>query len=118
VLALAQGALGQCAGWEAAPEARRQCCQSGACAGHERVDDVSQTQISQAAADDCCAQSPRSDSSPSGKLFAASITFAVLTALPDVVLTQAADAPVSARWRTSPQHVHVPRHLLLSVLLV
>ena len=49
VLTLVQGALVQCAGWQAAPEARRQCCQSGACARHEGVNAASQEQISQAA---------------------------------------------------------------------
>ena len=77
VLALAQGALAQCAGWQATPEARRQCCESGACARHEQVDGDAHQQISQAAADDCCAQSQRSDSSPSGKTFASSMTLAV-----------------------------------------
>ena len=118
VLVLGQGTLGLCAGWQPAPEARRQCCQSGACARHEPVDGVSQEPISQAAADDCCAQSPRGDSSPSGKVFASTITLAVLIALPSVLLTQEPVAPVNAPWETTSPPIHVPRHLLLSVLLV
>jgi hypothetical protein len=117
-LALAQGTLGQCVGWQATPEARRQCCQTGACARHERVDVASQQQISQAAADDCCAQAQRGDSRPSGKAFASTITFAVLSALPAVALAPAPGAAITAPWRALSTPPHVPRHLLLSVLLV
>jgi len=118
VLALAQGTMAQCAGWQATPQARRQCCQSGACARHEPVHDGSHTQISQAAADDCCAQSQRSDSSPSGTTFASSMTLAVLSAVPPVILAPVSATPVRVPWQTSSPPSHVPRHLLLSVLLV
>jgi hypothetical protein len=118
VLALGQGALGVCAGWQAAPEARRQCCQSGACARHERPDGVADEHVSQAAADDCCAQSPRGDSSPSGKIFASTITIAVLSSLTAIIVAPLPDAPISAPWQASSSGSHVPRHLLLSVLLV
>lgn len=118
VLAVAQGTLAQCTGWQATPEARRQCCQSGACTRHEPADAGSQKQISQADADDCCAQSQGSDSSPSGTTFASSMTLAVSSALPPVILAPVRAVPVRVPWQTPSPPSHVPRHLLLSVLLV
>jgi hypothetical protein len=118
MLAFAQGALAQCAGWQATPEARRQCCQDGMCPLRHHEDGTSRTQITQAAADDCCAQSSRRESSPSRSAFATSITLAVLQSLPPVVLSLAPTAPLVAPWETPSPPAHVPKHLLLSVLLV
>jgi hypothetical protein len=118
VLAFAQTAVAQCAGWQATPEARHQCCQDGACPMHHHEDGAASTQITQTAADECCAQSPRHESSPSGTIFASTMTLAVLQPLPPVVLRLAATTPVGAPWETPSPPIHVPKHLLLSVLLV
>ncbi len=118
VLAVMQGTLGQCLGWQATPEARRRCCESGACGRHSHADDVSRTAVSQSAADDCCAQSPRRESNPSGKAFASTITLTVLTSVPPVALNGAPTIGPRAAWETPSPPPHVPRHLLLSVLLV
>ena len=118
VLAFAQSAVAQCAGWQATPEARRQCCQDGACPLHHHEGGASRTQITQAAADDCCAQSPRLESTPSRAAFTTTITLAVLQSLPPVVLSLAPTTPLSTPWETPSPPTHVPKHLLLSVLLV
>jgi len=118
VLAFAQSAVAQCAGWQATPEARRQCCQDGTCPLHHRAGGASRTQLTQAAADDCCARSQRHESSPSATAFAATMTLAVLQPLPPVVLSLAPAMPLSAPWETPSPPNHVPKHLLLSVLLV
>jgi len=117
LLAFAQTAVAQCAGWQPTPQARRQCCQGGACPMHHE-DGASRMQITQAAADDCCAQSPQRESNPSSTAFAATITLAVFQSLPPVVLTLAPVALVSVPWETPSPPARVPKHLLLSVLLV
>jgi len=118
LLALGQGAVVQCAGWQTTPEARRQCCQDGACPLHHREKSAARAQVTQAAADDCCAQSQRPESNPSGTVFATTMTVAVLQPLPPVVLSLAPATPLSAPWETPSPPTHVPKHLLLAVLLV
>ena len=117
VLAFAQSAVAQCAGWQATPEARRQCCQDGACPLHHR-DGASRTQVTQAAADDCCAQSERHESTRSGPVFASTMTFVLLESVPAVVLSFLPTVPLSAPWETPSPPAHVPKHVLLSVFLV
>lgn len=119
LLAFAQSAVAQCAGWQATAEARKACCQDGACPlDHEAEAAGSPAQVTQTAADDCCAQSPQRDSSPSATAFASTITLAVLQSLPPVVLSLAPTAPLTAPWETPSPPTHVPKYLLLSVLLV
>jgi hypothetical protein len=118
LLAFAQSAAAQCAGWQTTPDARRACCQDGACPLHHHEDSTSRTQVTQAAADDCCAQSQRRESSPSGSVFATTITSAVLQSAPPVVLSLAPAMPLGAPWETPSPPTHVPKHLLLSVLVV
>jgi hypothetical protein len=118
LFAFAESAWAQCAGWQATPEARRQCCQDGACPLHHREANASHAQLTQAAADDCCAQSQRHESSPSGTVFASTMTLAVVQSLPPVVLSLVPTALLSAPWETPSPPAHVPKHLLLSVFLV
>ena len=120
LLALSQNAVAQCAGWQATAEARMACCQDGACPldHHEAEATGSPTPLTQTAADDCCAQSPQRDSSPSATAFASTITLAVLHSLPPVALSLAPPAPLTAPWETPSPPTHVPKYLLLSVLLV
>jgi len=118
MVAFAQSAVALCAGRQATPEARMQCCQDGACPLHRHDDGVARTQITQAAADDCCALSPSPESTPSTTAFAATITFAVLQSHPPVVMSLVPAPLLSAPWETPSPPTHVPKHLLLSVLLV
>jgi hypothetical protein len=118
VLTLAQSAAAQCAGWQPTPDARRQCCTDGACPQHRHEDSAARMQLTQSAADDCCAASEGHKSSPSTAAFAPTITLAVLQSLPLVILSPAPIRPPSAPWETPSPPTHVPTHLLLSVFLV
>jgi hypothetical protein len=118
LLAFTQSAAAGCAGWQPTPEARRQCCLDGACPLHHHSDETSRNQITQSAADDCCAQSQRHESNPSGPTFASTITLAVVDSLPPVVLSPLPLVPLGAPWETPSPLTHVAKHLLFSVLLV
>ena len=121
MLTLGVGNLAVCAGWQATPEARMACCTNGtSCPMHnsESHRSPSTHSISQAQADTCCAAASNSaQSSVGGSSFVLSNAASVPAATPVVIPTA-----VSAlqEWRAlvplpiSP----VPKHLLLSVLLV
>jgi hypothetical protein len=118
VLAFAQSAVAECAGWQATAEARRQCCEDGACPLHHHKDDASRSKITQSAADDCCAQSQRHESSPSGTVFASTMTLAVVESLPPEVFSPLPLVLLDAPWETPSPPTHVAKHLLFSVFLV
>ena len=118
LLAFAESAWAQCAGWQTTPEARRQCCESGACPLHHRENNAPSAHVTQGAADDCCAQSQRNESSPSGTVFTPTVTLAVLQSLPPIVLSLAPMARFSAPRETPSPPAHVPKYVLLSVFLV
>jgi hypothetical protein len=120
-LALCAGNVAVCAGWQTTPEARMACCLDGTTCPMHKSDShehSSRRVVSQAEADSCCAAAAqRHDSAAAGSPFAASgvtalVPIAVFTVPPDAFASQVrrALAPVPV----SP----VPRHLLLSVLLV
>jgi len=121
VLTLAVGNLAICAGWQATPQARMECCKNGtSCPMHKSGSHRSGSTrvISQAEADNCCAAaSTRTQASGASSSFALSNT-SVLPALPALVF----QVPVLAlqEWRALiPLPVSpIPKHLLLSVLLV
>jgi hypothetical protein len=121
VLAFSISNLAVCAGWRATPEARMACCQDEAtCPMHksESHRPQSQHQLTQAQADDCCAGSERNHSATTRTSFVASGTVALApAAIPLVVIPK---APALREWRALvPLPVSpVPKHLLLSVLLV
>jgi hypothetical protein len=120
-LGLVAGNSAVCAGWSAAPEARMACCTAnGACAMHGSGSHRAgpHRTVTQAQADRCCAASERDESAPSS---AASM----LPVLPAAVAHPAAfsvpdPASLIQTWRTlvPVPPAHVPKHLLLSVLLV
>lgn len=118
LLAFVQGAVAQCAGWQATPEERMQCCQNGECPLHHHQDGASRTHLTQVAVDDCCAQSQGHQSRPPGAVFASAMTLVVLPSLQPVVVRPAPTTLLSAPWGTPSPPTHVPRFLLLSVLLV
>ena len=118
ILAFAHSAIVECGGWQATPEARRQCCEDGACPLHHRKDDASKTQVTQSTADDCCAQSQRQESSPSGTVFASTMTLAIVQPVPPVDVTPLALVMLSAPWETPSPPRHVAKPLLFSVLVV
>ena len=121
VLTLSVGNLPICAGWQSTPEARMACCTNGTtCPMHksESRGSGSTHVMSQAQADSCCAAaSNRTQASTSDPAFVLSNA----TALPvsaSVVVPVA--VPALQEWRALvPLPVSpVPKHLLLSVLLV
>jgi len=121
ILTLCAGNVAVCAGWQATPEARMACCKNSTrCPMHETESHgVGRTRtITQAQADNCCAAtSDRTQSSVADTTFALSSASALATPAGFVV-----PAPVHAlqEWRAFvPLPVSpVPKHLLLSVLLV
>jgi hypothetical protein len=121
MLTLCVGNAAMCAGRQSSPEARMACCMNGTtCPMHKsKPHDTGSTRtISQAQADNCCAAtSTRTQSSVTGPTYVVSNA----TALP-VVSTVVVPVPVLAlqEWRAlAPVPVSpVPKHLLLSVLLV
>lgn len=120
LIALLGGNAGLCADWDARPEARMTCCsEAGACPMHksDRHGSGSRTMASQADADRCCAVSGRG-SSPSST---SDLTSALAGIPPATVLLTAALIPPPAPIRHARAAVPVspvPKHLLLSVLLV
>ena len=118
LLAFAQGAVAQCAGWVSTPEARRDCCQSGACPLHHHDHALPLAQRTQAAVDDCCARSVRVDPGLSGTVFASTMTLAALEALPPLVRGRLPLAPIGSPSETPSPPTQVPKYLLFSVLLV
>lgn len=121
VLALALGNLAICAGWQATPEARMECCKNGtSCPMHksESHRSGSKRTITQTQADSCCAAASNcTQSSVESSHFTLSNASA-LPVLPGLVF----QVPVLAlqEWRALvPLPVSpIPKHLLLSVLLV
>jgi hypothetical protein len=121
VFALCVGNVAVCAGWLATPEARMACCMSGTtCPMHksEGHDRSSKGAVSQAQADSCCAAAAQQrDSTAAGSPFAWS---GVIALVPAALFTVPVTAPTAQEWRAPvPLPVSsVPKHLLLSVLLV
>jgi len=121
VLALVAGNVSVCAGWQATAEARMACCMSAPnCPMHESNSHGAGAQHipSQEEADDCCAVTPnRTQSSEASPTFALS----TVTALPAAALSVIpVVVPSLQQWRALVplRRSSVPKHLLLSVLLV
>jgi hypothetical protein len=110
-----------CAGWQATAEARVACCNDEATCPMHKSDSretASKRIVSQADADNCCASADdRSSVGPADTPFVMSSGLALMPTLSHVTTTV---SPVLSRWRalvplpTSP----VPKHLLISVLVV
>ena len=121
ILALCVGNVEVCAGWQATAEARMACCMTGTtCPLHKSDghDHSSKGDISQAQADSCCAAAAQQrDFAAAGSPFASS---GVIALVPAALFTVPASAPTAQEWRALvPLPVSsIPKHLLLSVLLV
>jgi hypothetical protein len=121
ILALAAGNVAVCAEWQGTPEARMACCTNGtSCPMHksEGHDGSSKNTVSQAQADSCCAASAqRRESSSPGSTFVQS---GVIALVPAAVFPLPATELRPQEWRALVplQASSVPKHLLLSVLLV
>jgi hypothetical protein len=120
-LSLCAGNLAVCAGWQATPEARMACCrEEAACPMHESESRDSGTRhtVSQAQADNCCAGSERTRSTTTNSTFVPSGMVAFAPASRPIVTSP--NVPALQDWRAlvPPPVSPVPKHLLLSVLLV
>jgi hypothetical protein len=121
ILTLCGGNLAVCAGWQATPEARMACCRNEAtCPMHtsESRHSGSNHTVTQAQADNCCAGSERTHSTTTNSTFVLSGIVALAPATMPVVTSS--NVPALQDWRAFvPLPVSpVPKHLLLSVLLV
>jgi len=119
VLALSVGNLAVCAGWQATPEARMVCCQhESTCPMHKSDSAGVKHSVTQAQADDCCASSERGRSATTHSTF----TLSAVVTFTAAVLPVAAgsNTPALQAWRAFvPLPLPpIPKHLLLSVLLV
>jgi hypothetical protein len=115
------GNVAVCAGWQATPEARMECCKNGTtCPMHQSDANRSRSphSITQAQADTCCAASSNRSESPTAVSSFALVNAATLPAIVPSVVPVAAHA--LEEWRALvPLPVSpVPKHLLLSVFLV
>jgi hypothetical protein len=120
VLATAPGNLAMCAGWKPTPEARMACCAAGAMCPMRAQSGgkaPSRHAITQAAADSCCAAADRSDAAPSSAYVLVGPA-AVLTAVLPVLDFGPDWRPLSSAFESPPPGRTVPRHLLLSVILI
>ena len=120
-LALGVGNLSLCAGWQPTPEARMACCVKGAgCPMHasESGGSGAARTITQAQADRCCAGSTDRAPASSGSPVFTLVSVAALPFATDSIVSTA--APALEEWRALVPHPvsPVPRHLLLTVLLV
>jgi hypothetical protein len=125
--ALATGQVGLCAGWSPSPEARHSCCNEGSCPMHATeagsADDATVARatsvhhgVEQSEADRCCGLSEqRDDPAPSAAGIAPVVPLAPLTVPVALVVDRGASRPDNHDPSRSSA---VPRHLLLSVLLV
>jgi hypothetical protein len=115
------GNLSVCAGWQPTAEARMACCMTGtSCPMHRSDRDraASRRAINQVQADNCCAAtSNRTQFSVAHSTFVLSNAAALPAAVSNIIPLA---LPVLREWRALvPLPVSaVPKHLLLSVLLV
>jgi hypothetical protein len=121
VLTLCVGNLAVCAGWQATAEARMACCQDeSTCPTHKSDSHHSAVKhaVTQAQADDCCAGSERGDSATTTATFALSAVVTFTAVILPVVADSNAQALQDWRAFVPLPPPPIPRHLLLSVLLV
>ena len=117
-LATAAGHLAECGGWQGTPEARMACCTQGVeCPMHGRDDDGNANhQMSQAAADACCASSENQDATSSTHYALPAADALSVETFPALALSAWEPAPVLAESPPPPRSIS--RHLFLSVFLV
>ena len=119
ILAVSAGSARLCAGWASTSEERMACCvDEGTCPMHQADSHGpgATDAVSQAEADSCCAASEQ-DASTSSSAFVLAVSFALASDPAGLTLPSMA---LSGAWRPViplPPGA-VPKHLLLSVLLV
>jgi hypothetical protein len=121
ILTLCVGNVELCPGWRATPEARMACCMSGTtCPIHksEGHDHLARRTVSQAQADSCCAAATQQRDSAAARSTIASAGASALLPVEPVAGMAAATAPQHRPALVPLPVSSVPKHLLLSVLLL
>ena len=121
ILALSVGNLAACAGWRATPEARMACCQDeSACPMHKSDGHGPghRHQLTQAQADRCCAGSEQNQSATTRPALVSLGVAALAPATVPLVIIPIVPALEDWRALVPLRASTVPKHLLLSVLLV
>jgi hypothetical protein len=121
VFALVGVSAAPCAGWESTAKARHDCCVEGQCPDQIEAESHSGSHpggVTQAQADQCCANSEQQNQQRSAQF--AGATFLLLPPLESVVI---AAADITPPEQSDPSAVPVPSppgrlHLLYSVFLV
>src|SRR5262245_3955922 len=109
-----------CTGWSSSPESRMDCCVGMEnCPTHSRTNsDGWRRPLTQADADACCAMSESRDPAPGGQTPPTMISLTVASeplGLAEHAVVHPAPTPIRPHPDVAPS---VPKHLLLSVLLV
>ena len=121
MLTLCVGNLAVCAGWQGTPEARMECCKNGtSCPMHKSAGHESRStqSLTQPQADTCCAASSNRTESPTAVSSFALVNAAAVPAIVPSVVPVAVHALEGWRALVPLPASPVPKHLLLSVLLV
>lgn len=109
-----------CAGWQGSPEARHDCCEKGTCPSMLRKT-VDHGDISQEAADQCCARSEEKSQRDSSQLASASFAIApvvIISTVPHAELVRLDSLNSPRLDHAPPAPASIPLHVFLSVFLV
>ena len=116
-VATANGAV--CAGWAPTAEARMACCADDACPMHKGSEQSTHDHgVTQAQADACCEASERDDTAQSSSPFAFTVSLGIVPTPVRFALPEPLNAPHAGQTLVPIPLSNVPKHLLLSVLLV
>ena len=117
VIAMLVAGAAPCAGWQASAEARHDCCATGACPD-SLGETAGQTNISQEAADQCCASAEEKDQRDGPQSAAAFFAVPPPGALGDVAHTASVYLRRSLPRNLPLTHPAAPLYVLYSVFLV
>lgn len=106
-----------CAGWQASAEARHDCCAKRTCPEMMRST-ADHDNISQEAADQCCARSEEKNQQNSSQFATVFFAIAPVITLTNVPQTEVFHVQSPRLDHAPPAPASTPRHVLLSVFLV
>jgi hypothetical protein len=113
VVALAAASVAPCAGWEATPAERHDCCERRHC---QHVGELGSEGPSQADADECCGSAERGTADRTDQVRIPAPISPAMTAAGDAARVL---VPNATRRRDRPHPPGaIPTHLLFSVLIV
>jgi hypothetical protein len=106
-----------CAGWQPSAEARHDCCAKGSCPNMLRKA-ADHDNISQEAADQCCARSEEKNQQNSSQFATVFFAIAPVITVTTVPHTEVFHVRSPRLDHAPPAPASTPRHVLLSVFLV